>query len=330
MNKYTTALYRQFANQNYGGTLGEHIRLAIKDIYSSPVNELDESTCFSMSLNGDPMLKINSHENPEFEITEQSIRFTPNKIDFSTDSITLHIALKNLGKVSSDTFQIEINRKFPKYNTDSTYRVLVNGVKYLDTLQIKFPVQSNISIGQNQFDIRVDIPSYVKEQYDEVDNNQVRINLNIAIDGITPVYPYDFAIIAYDTITLKASTTNPYSGKLNYVFEIDTSYHFDSPFKKVAKVSQPGGVQEVRYTDWKSSISNLSESLICKDSVVYFWRVSIDSIEKNWKNSSFQYIKDRYGWGQSTFGQFLNNDVNNYLEIYNSEEYKEFVTEKLK
>jgi len=323
MNKYTTALYRQFANQNYGGTLGEHIRLAIKDIYSSPVNELDESTCFSMSLNGDPMLKINSHENPEFEIAEQSIRFTPNKIDFSTDSITLHIALKNLGKVSSDTFQIEINRKFPKYNTDSTYRVLVNGVKYLDTLQIKFPVQSNISIGQNQFDIRVDIPSYVKEQYDEVDNNQVRINLNIAIDGITPVYPYDFAIIAYDTITLKASTTNPFSGKLNYVFEIDTSYHFDSPFKKVAKVSQSGGVQEVRYTDWKSSVTNINEPLICKDSVVYFWRVSIDSIQKNWKNSSFQYIKDRYGWGQSSFGQFLNNDVNK-LKFIEDKRLREF------
>lgn len=309
MNKYTTALYKQFSNENYGGTLGEHIKLAINDIYNLPVNELDESTCFSMSLNGDPMLKINSHEKPEFEISEQSIRFTPKKIDFSTDSITLEIALKNLGKVSTDTFQIEVNRKFPKHNTDSTYRVLINGVKYIDTIQIKFPVQSNISMGQNQFDIRVDIPSYVKEQYDDVFNNQVSTVLNIAIDGITPVYPYDYAIVAYDTVTVRASTTNPFSEKLDYIFEIDTSYHFDSPFKKVAKVSQKGGVQEVRYSDWKSSSTNLSDPLICKDSVVYFWRVSIDSIQKNWKNSSFQFIKNRFGWGQSAFGQYLNNDL---------------------
>ena len=323
MNKYTSAVYKQFSNENYGGTLGEHIRFAIKDIYNSVVNELDESTCFSMSLNGDPMLKLNSHQFPELEITDQSISFNPKKIDFSTDSITLNLAIKNLGKVTSDTFQIEVNRKFPKYNTDSTYRVLVDGVKYLDTFQLKFPVQSNISMGQNQFDIRVDIPSYIKEQYDEVENNQVRVDLNIAIDGITTVYPYDYAIVGYDTVTVKASTTNPFSSKLDYIFEIDTSYHFDSPFKKVAKVSQQGGIQEVRYTDWKSSISNLNESLICKDSVVYFWRVSIDSIQKNWKYSSFQYIKNRFGWGQSTFGQFLNNDVNK-LKFIESKRLREF------
>jgi hypothetical protein len=323
MNKYTTALYKQFSYENYGGTLGEHIKFAIKDIYNGNANELDEATCFSMSLNGDPMLKINSHHSPEIEITEQSVSFTPKKLDFSTDSLTLNLAIKNLGKVTSDTFQVEVVRKFPKYNTDSIYRSFVFGVKYLDTIHFKFPVQSNIAMGQNQFDVRVDIPSYVKEQYDDFDNNQVTTNLNIAIDGITPVYPYDYAIIAYDTVTLKASTTNPFSNELDYIFEIDTSYQFDSPFKKVARLSQTGGIQEVRYTDWKSSITNINEPLICTDSVVYFWRVSIDSIQKNWKNSSFQYIKDRYGWGQSTFGQFLNNDVNK-LKFIENKRLREF------
>ena len=323
MNKYTSALYKQFSYENYGGTLGEHIKFTIRDIYNGAVNELDESTCFSMSLNGDPMLKINSHQHPEIEITAQSISFSPKKIDFSTDSITLNLAIKNLGKVTSDTFQIEVNRKFPKYNTDSTYRKLVNGVKYLDTIKLKFPVQSNISMGQNQFDIRVDIPSYLKEQYDEIENNQVKTSLQIAVDGITPIYPYDYAIIGYDTVTVKASTTNPFSSKLDYIFEIDTSYQFDSPFKKIARISQPGGIQEVRYSDWKSSVSNLSEPLVCKDSVVYFWRVSIDSIQKNWKYSSFQYIKNRFGWGQSTFGQFLNNDVNK-LKFIENKRLREF------
>jgi hypothetical protein len=310
LSKYTTALYRQFSVLNYGGTIGGHIKGAIAEIYSKATNNLDESTCFSMSLNGDPMLKINSHLNPELEITSQSINFEPKNIDYSTDSIQMQLVVKNLGKSMLDTVQVEVNRKFPKYNTDSTYTKFIYGVNYLDTIYFKFPVQSNISIGQNQFDVRIDIPSFVKEQYDELENNQITSTLNIAIDGITPVYPYEYAIIGYDTVTLKASTTNPFSEKLAYVFEIDTSYLFNSPIKRTATLTQAGGIQEVKYSDWKSASSLQSAPLICEDSVVYFWRVSIDSLQKKWKYSSFQYIKNKYGWGQSSFGQFLKNDIN--------------------
>lgn len=323
MNKYTSELYNQISILNYGGTIGSNIKNTIKSIYSLPTNNLDESTCFSMSLNGDPMLKVNSHLKPEFEITSQSINFTPKSINYSTDSIELHLVVKNLGKAIEDTFMIEVNRKFPKYNTDSIYKKFVGGINYLDTLIFKFPLQSNISIGLNQFEVRVDIPSFIDEQYDEAYNNQVNSNLQIAIDGIVPVYPYDYAIIGYDTVTLKASTTNPFSKKLKYVFEIDTSYLFDSPFKKYSIIESEGGIQQIDFDKWIGFISNQSEKLKCQDSLVYYWRVAIDTLPKQWKYSSFQYIKNRYGWGQSSYGQFLNNDFNK-IKLDDSKRIKEF------
>ena len=307
MNKYTTAVYKQFSYENYGGTIGEHIKLAIKDIYSSVINELDESTCFSMSLNGDPMLKINSHQYPEFEISNQSVSFTPKKIDFSTDSLTLNIAIKNLGKAITDTFQIEVTRKFPKYNTDSIYFSSIYGIKYLDTIKFKFPVQSNISKGQNQFDVRIDIPSYVKEQFDEFDNNQVITTVNIAIDGIKPIYPYDFAIVPRDSVVLKASTTDATSKKMRYRFEIDTTKYFNSEFVKYSIKEGVGGLYEVGVNDWLSKSNSQKDRLQCLDSTVYFWRVSTDTLPYKWSQFSFEYLKNKEGWGQSNKKQFYEN-----------------------
>ena len=47
--------------------------------------------------------------------------------------------------------------------------------------------------------------------------------------------------------------------------------------------------------------------MICTDSTVYFWRVAIDSSVYDWKESSFQYIVDKEGWGQDHFFQFKKN-----------------------
>ena len=47
------------------------------------------------------------------------------------------------------------------------------------------------------------------------------------------------------------------------------------------------------------------------DSMVYFWRCSIDSAGNggyNWYERSFQHIPGKRGWGQAHYFQFKNND----------------------
>ena len=63
------------------------------------------------------------------------------------------------------------------------------------------------------------------------------------------------------------------------------------------------------------------EPLLLEDSMVYFWRVVLVDNEMNWKTRSFQYIKNKRGWGQDVFGQFQSNSYigislneNNLLE----------------
>lgn len=308
--KYSSKLYSHFTYNSYGKSIGYQIKKTIADIYANNPTSIDEYTCFQMVLHGDPLLKINAHEKPELEITDEGIYFEPKKLTLSTDSVEMFIILKNLGKTIEDTFQLEVKRRFPKLNTDSTYLFSIPGLYFIDTFSFKFPLQANIGTGINYFDVSVDIPSFISEQFDEFGNNQVTKQFIIDIDGIIPTYPYEFAIVPEDSVVLKACTPNPIATMNTYRFELDTVDTYDSPFASFAIVSGVGGVQEVFPSDWKRKNTGSNFTFTCTDSTVYFWRVAIDSTVLDWRESSFQYIKGKSGWSQAHFFQNKENDFN--------------------
>ena len=172
----------------------------------------------------------------------------------------------------------------------------------IDTVQFKIPMQPNIGVGVNTITVNVDIPSRISEVYDEINNNKVTKTLFIDIQGILPVLPYDYAVVPDDSIVLKASTINPIAGFNTYRFEIDTNSSFESPESRYAIVNGLGGVKEVFPEDWLSFNTNQKFPLKLKDSVVYFWRVALDSSILDWRQRSFQYIENREGWGQDHIG----------------------------
>jgi hypothetical protein len=208
-----------------------------------------------------------------------------------------------------DTFAVELKRTFPNAGGDSTYVKLVNGINYIDTVVFTIPFYNNKGVGINTFTASVDIPSIVEEQYDEVNNNVYSKQVLFDVDGIYPVWPYDYAVVPNDTITLKASTVNPFADMATYRFEIDTTDLFNSPFRKYKTVNSLGGVVTVQPDEWLNVASNISQNLVLEDSVSYFWRVAVeDTGSYFWIENSFQYINGKSGWGQDHFFQFKNND----------------------
>jgi hypothetical protein len=313
--QYSSELYRQFSLSDYGGTLSNQMKNAISSIEYPNANLLVESTCTQMTLNGDPMLKINWHSNPEIEITNQSLTFSPEQLDLTVDSIEINLEIKNLGRSITDTFQVEISRNFPSSTVDSVYSFFIPQLNYTHNLNFKVPMQTNIGIGLNNFNVKVDLPTFVDEQYDEINNNQLTKTLFINVDGIQPILPYEYAVVPDDSVTLKASTINPIAGFNTYRFEIDTIDFVGapSPFHRYATISGFGGVKEINPSQWILSTSNSNAPLVCSDSTVYFWRVAVDEPTPNWRESSFQYIIGKSGWGQDHFFQFKNNDFDGVL-----------------
>lgn len=311
---YSKGLYRQIGRYNYGRSIGQQMKYNIAAIQPSAPNTVYrlfyETAATQMVLNGDPMIRVNYHDKPEIELLAENVWFAPENLDLTVDSIEMHILLKNLGRSVTDTFALEVRRDFPGSNVDSVYLFKLPNLHYTREFVFKIPMQANIGLGLNAFEVSVDIPSAVGEQYDEIGNNQIVKTLYLNVDGIIPVEPYDFAVVPIDSVTVRASTNNPIADFNTYRFELDTIDFVGapSPFHRYALVSGYGGVKEVNPSEWTlTSNPGANGTLVCEDSVVYFWRVSIagDTI---WREHSFQYIQGKEGWGQDHFFQFKKNN----------------------
>jgi hypothetical protein len=306
LNAYTSELYRQISLKNYGETFGTQINNTIEHIQGLNSNFLFETTCTQMTLHGDPLLKTNWHALPEIDLTIQDVFFNPTQFNLSTDSIEMNVVLTNLGKSITTPFDLVVRRNFPSSQVDSVYHISIPELHYRDTIKIMLPMQPNIGVGINQFNVTVDIPSFIPENYDEYGNNEINTTLFINVDAIMPVLPYNYAVVPNDSVVLKASTINPIAAFNNYRFEIDTTDLFNSPFRKYAMVSGLGGVKEVFPNQWLNVNTNSTSPLLLEDSVAYFWRVAVDSTTPQWVEHSFQYIPNKEGWGQDHFYQFKN------------------------
>jgi hypothetical protein len=324
--QHSNFLYDEFCFNTYGSTLSKQLSNTAAFLYATfPSNLMIESVAMQMNLHGDPMLSVNHHDRPEIEITPQSVAFNPSQIDLSTQEISLTLHVKNLGRSIMDTFSIEVRRNFPGQNTDSVYTKQLPVLHYLDSVVFTMPVQPDVALGLNQFEILVDIPSQIDEQYDEFDNNTLLVNYLIDIGGILPVYPWDYAVIPEPNPVLLASTINPFAELKTYRFEIDTTDLFNSPQHRFAEIQSLGGVVSVQPDQWRSVANNTLLPLNTPDSAVYFWRVTeLNESEPLWIEQSFQYISGKSGWGQDHFYQFKKN-VFSFLDYNRSQRIRDFL-----
>jgi hypothetical protein len=324
LRNYTTELYRQFANKAYGAPLGLQIKKTIQALQFPGQDIIWQSTYSQMALHGDPMIRVNVPRKPEIIIEASDLSLLPSNVTLDVDSIELVMHIRNVGQSIMDDINIEIKRNFPGSTSDSIYIVQLPYLHYDTTISKKFPLQPEISAGINQFTVSVDIPSMYQEEFEETTNNTASTNFFLNIDGISPIWPYNYAVIPYDTVTVKASTINPLSGIRTYRFELDTTDTYDSPQLRRFTVSELGGVKQVRFDQWLNP-SGASFPLICADSTVYFWRVAVDSSVLNWSEFSFQHITGKRGWGQDHFFQFKNNDFSS-LNYNRTNRLREFNT----
>jgi len=308
LNTFSHQFFQQVSETDYGLTLGQQSKLVCNNLAVNSASFYISTVLSQMTLHGDPALKPNFHNRPEILIDQSGLFITPETVDLTVDSIDVNLVLYNLGQSVTDTFRVEVKRYFPNDGGDSLYTLLIPQLHYIDTIVITMPLYANRGVGINKFEVAVDIPGVIPELYDEFNNNRLTKQFIFDIDGIYPVWPYDFAIVPDDTITLKASTVNPFADLNAYKFEIDTTDLFNSPFLKHVSVTSQGGVISVKPDQWLTA-SNQNINLTLTDSTVYFWRVSLDQPGNySWQEFSFQHINGLTGWGQDHFFQFKKNE----------------------
>jgi hypothetical protein len=311
LHDYTSRFYRSFGQVNYGGTIGDHMRYAAFSMLSNNSNLPALFHVHTFTLQGDPLLKLNSPPEPDFVVRDQDILFVPEYVNADVDTFQVKVAITNIGRATNATMSVALDRANPNLSPPTQgYLTTASNMHFRDTVVFQVPTKAFAGgAGTNVFQARVDMDPNAIIELQESTNNVGNTAIFISSGDIIPVFPYNYAIIPDPAPVLKASTGDPLAPARTYVFQIDTTDRFNSPVRESATVTAPGGV-----VTWQpTSIFGLNA---LRDSTVFYWRCSIDSTGNqgyNWYERSFQYIPERNGWGQSHFFQFKDNTYSGIL-----------------
>jgi hypothetical protein len=295
LKNFGDSFYPSMYGTNFGQPIGKVIQAAIEDYANSWSDQVHINHAKQMNLQGDPSIVIYTPEFPDLEITDADIFFTPQDFSASDSSFTMNVATHNIGLVTQDSFYLSIRQQLPS-GTWVTYPSAKHPpVVRVDTLTYEIPNPFGQRMaGLNGFDVFVDSTDILTE-YRENNNRVLYPKL---IPGNIPaiLYPYDYAVVDRNDISLSASafviSRNP---KVRYIYEIDTVITFNSPFLQNSGVVEGSAL----FSEW-------TPRLLQQDSMVYYWRVRLADINPAaWASASFKYIPTKVGWAQSRPPQFF-------------------------
>ncbi|MFC4262103.1 C25 family cysteine peptidase [Ferruginibacter yonginensis] len=299
LNNYNLQFYKNFSLLQYGQSVGNQLKavIGISDGLNPNVDYYTRIHLEEINLHGDPAIKINNFDKPDYVIEDPSIVISPSIISIADASFNVKVKMQNLGRAVNDSMRVYVKRLRPNTTVPVTLiDTLIPAIKLIDSLNLNVPITPSTDVGNNSIIVELDYTNRIAELYET--NNKITKNVLIFEDNIRPVYPYEYAIVNNQNITFAASTANPIAVSRNYIMEIDTTTTFNSPFKKVYNKTSIGGVIEFTPTN-----------LTFSDSTVYYWRTGSAPTNGNnivWNNSSFIFLPNSTpGFNQSHYYQNL-------------------------
>ena len=303
---YLNGLYKDLSTIDYGKGVGNINADAAQNLINVlPTDFLARCHAEEINMNGDPAIKINAEQLPDYDIEPQMVQVTPNFVSVSNTSFTVKANFLNLGKAITDSITILVTRKYPDGSTTTLLQKKIKGTLYGDSIQIVVPIVATRDKGQNYITVTVDAGNTVPEV--TYANNSVTTGVFVYQDALTPVYPYNYSIINNASQHLFASTANPFAPSGQYILEIDTSELYNSPALVTKNLTSVGGVFE------------FNPGITYRDSTVYYWRTSVvpaNGGQNQWNEFSFIYIdsfRSGPGYNQSHYYQHLQSAGQNIL-----------------
>ncbi|HEY0979136.1 MAG TPA: C25 family cysteine peptidase [Flavobacteriales bacterium] len=310
LQPFTANFYRSFADVNYGKGIGEHVKYASRLQLLNAWDDIGSlNNVQTFTVHGDPTVVMNSPPLPDLDVQDADISVIPATVTADLDSFDVQVVIRNIGRGTHASFSVALQRSLSGVTQPLQTLVISHSMQsYQDTVVFTLPVRmpNGQGVGLNNLELRLDLDPDLIEEGDEGQdeiNNRAHHLLQVVSGDLIPVFPYDLAVLPDAGPRLRASTGDPFAPVRNYRFQIDTTDAFNSPVLEQTLMAAPGGVVEWQPT----SIYGLNTAT---DSVVFYWRSSLDSAGTgllNWRQQSFQHLTDRRGWGQSHFLQFKPN-----------------------
>ncbi|MBK5272590.1 MAG: hypothetical protein JJE22_16430, partial [Bacteroidia bacterium] len=261
LNVFNTGTYKALTGSMYGKTLGELLIESITQAYNITTQNdyYARFHCEEIALHGDPALKLNAFDKPDYVIEDPMVKISPAVISIADTHFTLDASVMNIGKAVNKNIVIEVKRTYPDHTTEIIESDTIPGTKFIDSLSYSIPIVPDRDKGLNQITITVDPNNDVPELYEN--NNSVTKDFVIFEDEARPVYPGNYSIVNHQNIKLYASTANSFASVQQYRMELDTTELFNSPIKVSQSKSSAGGILE------------FDPGISFTEGTVYYWRV---------------------------------------------------------
>lgn len=293
---YNSRNYRAMSKTHYGGTLGEIMDDAIRQVFGLTTENdfYARFQCEQFTLHGDPAIKYYNFDKPDYVVEEPLIKITPSFINVSTGQYKVDANFMNIGKAVNKSIIVELKHTFPDNSQAVVRRDTLVFSKFMDSLSYLIDIVPTRDRGLNKLTLTIDYGNGVDELYET--NNSVTKEFYIIEEDVKPVYPYEYAIVSDQNTKLIVSSADPFAVSQEYMMEMDTTELYNSSFKIAKSMTTPGGVFE------------FNPGITFTDSMVYYWRVAVKPTSGSpvWNNSSFQYIANgEAGFSQAHYYQHL-------------------------
>ncbi|PTB95921.1 hypothetical protein C9994_09650 [Marivirga lumbricoides] len=272
------------------------------DLFGSEPAEIFIAQAQQVNLMGDPAYRLFPTQKPDLAVTNEDLSVVSldgEPINAISPEFGINAIIRNYGITPTDSIGISVTRTLPNNQVIVQETQYFPSIYYQDTVQIKIFNEDIESFGQNIFEIKVDAADSIDEISES--NNIATISYFISIGTTLNLYPYNFSFTDEQNVQLTAQSTDLFSDNRDFLFELDTSRNFQSPFLQQQTINA-------------KVIAKWTASLLNTEGQTYFWRTKfanpVGDEPDEWTTSSFTYTSSaQQGWIQNTSSQFQLNEV---------------------
>lgn len=299
---FTSKFNQNLSSNMYGSTLGAIMRNTGEYLCTHYTNDFATRVhAEEIAFHGDPALRLNPFQRPDYAIRDSMITTDHSPIDVSDEIVNISVNVVNIGKATGDSVMMLIQHQLPDQSVEIVMRKKIAAIKFDTTLVVQFDMDPIRFAGMNKIMVSIDPDNLVSELSES--NNTAQLEFEVIKDNIKPVYPFKYSIIGNDAgLICYGSTANPIDEEKTYVMEMDTTRLFNSPLKITRLVTDSGGVIQ------------FIPGITLTDSTTYYWRTTTAPVtaDSYWQVSSFTLIRNlgTGGFSQSHFYQHTDSRYN--------------------
>lgn len=295
---FTEDFYELLSSSHYGEPVAHQIRQTIEG-YIEEGSEQNEAQSWFTLVQGDPLIKIFSPELPDYTILDSDIFIGPENVTAQSKSFDINIAIRNLGKAVNQSFDVAYALTLP------------SGIVKRDTLSVSniHNIEKAVFTVANQskefgnYSVQIDLDIHNSLPESNENNNSAVYRFNLLKNGAFGLFPPNYGIVNTVEAELTGQSLDINSIDNVFMFELDTTPYFQSPWRK-----RSGALSGGLLGNWKIQ-------LLPNDSQAYYWRIRMklkDGQLSPWSEKSFSYIKSAHnGWAQVDFQQLKESELNN-------------------